>query len=361
MSGLPVIQQLIELLRWLLVTLHDLGLQPWGLSIIGVTVIVRLVLFPLTWKQYRSAQAMQALQPQLKALQKKYKSDRGKLQQETMRLYQENRVNPLASCLPILLQLPVFIALYYSIRGADYLDAAVTKAIESSQFLWFTLGEHGTPGTYVLLAIYVASQVISTELSLASQSDPQQKWIMRAMPFIFVFILFNFPAGLFVYWITTNLWTIGQQLLIRRLAPATLATDGKGGDKRTPRKRSRWLDAMMQAQESRMETRKRRAVAAGGADDDESAGAEAGDGPPPRRAGAKAKGGAAGGKAGGKAGASGKAGAGASAGQSSRKSRQSRPGVKPRGGKQGGKQGGKRPPGKGKKRGGDPPRLLGDA
>ena len=89
----------------------------WGLAIIGLTIIVRLILFPLTWKQYKSAQQMQMIQPQIKELQKKYKSDRGKLQEETMKLYSEHRVNPFASCLPLILQLPVFISLYAAIKG----------------------------------------------------------------------------------------------------------------------------------------------------------------------------------------------------------------------------------------------------
>ena len=130
MYSWPIFRQLVELLHWILVSLHDwfssIGLSEdwtWGLAIIGLTIIVRLILFPLTWKQYKSSQAMQVLQPHIKELQRKYKDDRAKLQQETMKLYQEHKVNPFASCLPLLLQLPVFIGLYVAISGrADYLD-----------------------------------------------------------------------------------------------------------------------------------------------------------------------------------------------------------------------------------------------
>ncbi len=125
MYNLPVFSQLILLLHWILVTINhflsSIGLGyswSWGLAIIGLTIIVRLILFPLTWKQYKSAQQMQMIQPQIKELQKKYKSDRGKLQEETMKLYSEHRVNPFASCLPLILQLPVFISLYAAIKGA---------------------------------------------------------------------------------------------------------------------------------------------------------------------------------------------------------------------------------------------------
>jgi YidC/Oxa1 family membrane protein insertase len=245
-SSLPLIQQLIEFFRWLLVSIHDhipasLEEVSWGLAIILLTILVRLVLFPLTWKQFRSSQAMQSLQPKIKELQKKYKSDRAKLQQETMKLYQEHQVNPFASCMPLLLQLPVFISLYYSIRGTDYLDPTITAAINNASFLW--IDRLGDPNIF-LLVLYVITQLFSTELMVTAMSDPRQKWMMRAMPFVFVVILINFPAGLFLYWITTNLWTIGQQLMIRKLSPrVAVAGEGK------PRKRSRFMESMMAAQE----------------------------------------------------------------------------------------------------------------
>jgi YidC/Oxa1 family membrane protein insertase len=253
--NLPVFKQLIELLHWILVSLNDalasLGLGPnwsWGLAIIGLTIIVRLVLFPLTWKQFSSARSMQAIQPLLKELQKKYKGDRAKLQQETMKLYQEHRVNPFASCLPLLLQLPVFMSLYYAIRGTPYLDPATTQALSNASFLW--IPHLGQPDpTYILLVLYVGTQLISTELMLTYQTDKQQKWIMRAMPIMFVFFLWRFPAGLFVYWVTTNLWTIGQQLLIRKymkpFVPASSSDPAAAGTKRV--KRSRIMDVIMSA------------------------------------------------------------------------------------------------------------------
>src|SRR5690606_2231436 len=194
-------------------------------------IIVRLILFPLTWKQYKSAQEMQAIQPQIKALQQKYKNDRGKLQEETMKLYQEHHVNPFASCLPLVLQLPIFISLYYAIKDEP--------AIAASTFLGIPLGEP----SIVLLIVYVATQIISTELMLVTQTDKMQKMIMRAMPIIFVIFLWNFPAGLFVYWITTNLWTIGQQLIIRRTMPKPEVVAERL--KAKPKKRSRFMEMMM--------------------------------------------------------------------------------------------------------------------
>ncbi|MBE3032876.1 MAG: membrane protein insertase YidC [Actinobacteria bacterium] len=259
MYNLPILKQLVLLLHWILVTINgalaSLGLGPnwsWGLAIIGLTIIVRLVLFPLTWKQFSSAQSMQMIQPQLKELQKKHKGDRGKLQQETMQLYKEHRVNPFASCLPLVLQLPVFIALYAAIKGLGPLEGGLpsVEALNQASFLW--IPQLGQPDKYyVLLILYVVSQLVSTELMLATQTDKSQKMIMRAMPIMFVFFLFRFPAGLFVYWVTTNLWTVGQQLLIRKvMKPKDLATMSA-----KPAKRSRIMEAITSAQGDRMQTR----------------------------------------------------------------------------------------------------------
>ena len=154
MYNFPILSQLILLLHWILVTINDflreLGLGyswTWGLAIIGLTIIVRLILFPLTWKQYKSAQQMQMIQPQIKELQKKYKSDRGKLQEETMKLYSEHRVNPFASCLPLLLQLPVFISPVRGHQGPGSARAppSISRPCRPSNhapFLWIPqLGE----------------------------------------------------------------------------------------------------------------------------------------------------------------------------------------------------------------------------
>ncbi len=254
-----ILGPLIDVLTWTLHWLHGVGLT-WGLSIIGLTIIVRLILFPLTWKQYKSAQEMQVIQPKLKALQQKYKKDRGKLQEETMKLYQEHHVNPFASCLPLILQLPIFISLFYAIRTEPDIAAAT--------FMGISLGE----SSIILLILYVLTQIVSTELMLVTQSDKTQKMIMRAMPIVFVFFLSKFPAGLFVYWITTNLWTIGQQLVIRRTMPKPdeLAARAKA----RPKKRSRFMEAMMASQSEAMKQREAKmAQAKGGAADRQRSGA----------------------------------------------------------------------------------------
>ena len=227
----------VHLLRWVLREIHSV-LGSWGWSIVLLTVIVRLFLMPLTFKQFRSAQAMQQLQPKIKEIQRKYRNDKRKLQEETMRLYQEYRVNPFASCLPLLIQMPIFICLYYAIR--------YTPEIRTSGFLFIpSLGEPYIP----LFAFYIATQIFSTELMMTPETDPQQKWIMRAMPVIFVVILYRFPSGLMVYWVTTNLWTIMQQLIIRRTAPKhELQPQG-------PKPPGRFMRALAQAQERAGEQR----------------------------------------------------------------------------------------------------------
>jgi YidC/Oxa1 family membrane protein insertase len=198
---------LVDLFKATLAAIEAI-VHSWGWAIVILTIIVRLALMPLTVKQYHSTLVMQALQPKIKALQAKYKKDRQKLQQETMKLYQEYRVNPFASCLPLLLQIPIFICLYYSIRG--------TPEIADASFLWIpSLGQPNMP----LFALYIVSQVVSTELMMAPNVEKQQKWIMRAMPVMFIFILRNFPSGLMLYWVTTNLWTIGQQVVIKKILP----------------------------------------------------------------------------------------------------------------------------------------------
>ena len=221
----------VDLLRGILRAIHGV-IGSWGWSIIILTVLVRLILWPVTHRQFRSAQAMTQLQPKIKELQRRYKSDKRKLQEETMKLYQEYRVNPFASCLPLLIQMPIFICLYYAIR--------YTPEISTSSF-WIipSLGKPYLP----LFIFYIITQMISTELMLQPNTEPQQKWLMRAMPVVFIFILFRFPSGLMVYWVTTNLWTIMQQSIIRR-------SIGKAGELQPlgPKPPGRFMRALSQAQ-----------------------------------------------------------------------------------------------------------------
>ncbi len=235
------LQPLIDAFDWVLVGFHDTVGLSWGLSIIALTIVVRTVLIPLTLKQFKSMQALQRLAPEIKALQEKYKDDKQRQQQEMMKFYQENKVNPFGSCLPLVLQLPVFFSLFYMLRkdlkidicGPENVIQAVAdkagKTITSigcdqvkqgSATFGFIpdLTDHATGAVLVtLLVLYVGSQLLSSVL-MAVTADKNQRFIMIALPFVFVPFVQSFPAGLLVYWITTNLWTVGQQYLIRRSA-----------------------------------------------------------------------------------------------------------------------------------------------
>ncbi|HUK76225.1 MAG TPA: membrane protein insertase YidC [Thermoleophilia bacterium] len=299
----------VDLLRGILRAIHGV-IGSWGWAIIILTVMVRLVLWPVTHRQFRSAQAMTQLQPKIKELQRKYKSDKRKLQEETMKLYQEYRVNPFASCLPLLIQMPIFICLYYAIR--------FTPEIRTSSF-WIipSLGKPYLP----LFIFYIITQMISTELMLQPNTEPQQKWLMRAMPVVFIFILFRFPAGLMLYWVTTNLWTIMQQSIIRRsIGKRELQPLG-------PKPPGRFMRALSQAQERSTAGQTSGRAGTDGASAKSGArpaGKQGqGSGARPNKPGAKGTA-----RQGGKPGAAG--------------SGQKRPGARPAG--KGGTQGGKRPP-----------------
>src|SRR5688572_18711700 len=213
-----VLQPLIDIADALIGFLHDdVGLS-WGLSIIGLTVIVRLAMVPLTIKQIKSMNALRALQPQMKEIQEKYKGDRQKMNQAMMRFYQENKVNPFASCLPLLLQLPVFMALFFLLNGDGFKDEVRATGQESFLFINDITEKATGPELIVLLVLFIASQMAST-LVMSVTADKTQQRIMLLLPLVFAAFIPNFPAGLIIYWITTNFWTLGQQLVVRRLSP----------------------------------------------------------------------------------------------------------------------------------------------
>ena len=220
-------------LNWLHFTV---GL-PWAWSIVALTVIVRMLLVPLTVRQIHSMQNLQRFAPQMKEIQKKYKQDRAKQNEELMKFYRENNINPAASCLPMLFQLPVFIALYYALRNFSHEPAAQHPG--GLSFLHFipSIAAHTTThwGGYVLLVVYVASQMAST-VFMSATMDKTQRYLFMFMPVVFVFIIARFPAGLVLYWVTTNLWTVGQGLITRRLVPKTVAPVVERRSSRTPPK-----------------------------------------------------------------------------------------------------------------------------
>ena len=211
-----ILQPLIDIANAVLQFFHDdVGLS-WGMSIIALTVVTRAVLLPLTYKQLKGMRALQALQPQLKELQEKYKNDKQRMQQEMMRFYKENKVNPLASCIPLLAQLPIFITLFFLLR--DELPDDILPGEESFLFI-NDLTEKAVGGELILLlALYIGTQLISG-MVMSITADKSQRMLLFLLPIIFVPFILSFPAGLILYWITTNVWTIGQQLVIQKVVP----------------------------------------------------------------------------------------------------------------------------------------------
>ena len=227
-----IFQPLIDALESVMLFFHDTIGFGWGFSIIFLTIVVRAALIPLTFKQIRSMQAMQRVAPQIKELQAKYKDDKQRLQQETMKFYQENKINPFASCLPLVLQMPVFISLFYMLRKdlrhdicpainpPQVANPKPCGSTDASQFFFIpdiTNRAHGAV-LITLVVMYVGSQLISS-LFMTTTTDRNQRLLMLGLPFFFVPFVINFPAGLLVYWITTNLWTVGQGVVVRRLSP----------------------------------------------------------------------------------------------------------------------------------------------
>jgi len=228
--GSPI-TPLEHLLRHILDWLHGAVGLPWAWAIVALTVLVRMILVPLTVKQIHSMQSLQRHAPQMKEIQRKYKGDKQKMNEELMKFYRENRINPAASCLPIAAQIPVFISLYLVLKE-------FAKHPPSGNLEWLGLvniTEHANVGWGpLLLVIYVASQTLSTFL-MSTTMDRTQRMIMLAMPLFFVFIVVNFPVGLVLYWMTTNLWTVGQGVVTRRLVPRGPAAVPKKSSRTPPR------------------------------------------------------------------------------------------------------------------------------
>jgi YidC/Oxa1 family membrane protein insertase len=218
-----ILQPLIDVANGVLQFFHDSAGLSWGMSIIALTVVTRALLIPLTYKQLKGMRALQALQPQIKEIQAKYKNDRQRMQQEMMRFYQENKVNPFASCIPLIAQLPVFITLFYVLRHelpADIgCEAGHCGAEASFLFINDLTAKAVGAELIVLLVLYIGTQLVSG-LVMSVTADKSQRMMMMVLPFIFVPFILSFPAGLILYWITTNFWTMGQQYTIQRLIPA---------------------------------------------------------------------------------------------------------------------------------------------
>jgi YidC/Oxa1 family membrane protein insertase len=175
----------------------------YGLSILVVTIIIRLIILPLTLKQYKSSKKMQELQPEMKKLKEKYKDDAKKQQEETMKLFQSNGVNPLAGCFPIVVQMPILIALYQSIMRNQH--------IHEHTFLWLNLGQ---PDHFYILPLIAAATTFVQQKFMSSQMNAQMQSLMFIFPVLIFVMSMNFASALPLYWVYSNLFTIVQSYFI---------------------------------------------------------------------------------------------------------------------------------------------------
>jgi len=247
-------QPIVSVLSVVLLYFHQTLGAPWWLAIVMLTVIVRSLLFPLTVKQVRSMRAMQDLKPHMDRVRAQFKDNPQRQREEMAKVYQDQGVNPLGGCLPILVQMPIFIGIFYVIRqfgGYSLGDRTVPPQYPSFHeggILWFQNLSNADP-TYLLPIISAVTMLAATEIT-AKNIDPQQRWLMRLLPIGFTIFLLNFPAGLFMYWITSNLVTLVQNFVIYNYGPGKKSSDDAKG---TDNAKSKATAGELQAQDSSSE------------------------------------------------------------------------------------------------------------
>ncbi|MEA1961541.1 MAG: YidC/Oxa1 family membrane protein insertase [Bacillota bacterium] len=199
----------------------QMGVPSYGLAIILMTIAIKLVLFPLTQKQMKSMRAMQEIQPKTKYIQEKYKDEPQVMQAKIMELYKENGVNPMGGCLPLLIQMPIFIAFYQSLFNFEFAVEAHAK------FFW--IPNIGQPDPYFILAILAAlTTYYQQKISMVKSNDPTQKTMLYFMPLFMAFIAYKLPAGLPLYWVIFNILGILQQLYVNRAQKKTVMSTNTG-------------------------------------------------------------------------------------------------------------------------------------
>ena len=235
---------LVVILKWVLIGFHAL-LPNWGVAIILLTIAIKLATWPLTAKSYRANAAMQTLQPKMKELQEKYKDDPKKLNEQTMALYQKEGVNPLGGCLPMLLQIPVFFALYsmfntqFDLRGALFIPGWIPDlSLPESVWHWgFPLPFLNWTDLRVLPFVMAGTQIWTSLLSQpAAGATGQQRILTMGLPLMFVFFMYEMPSGLMVYWCAQNILTVVQQGYINKHFKKAPAPGGKPNLKLAPKK-----------------------------------------------------------------------------------------------------------------------------
>ena len=257
--AVQLLEPLYNAVTFVMVAFHtlfnNLGWNPaggwaWGLSIVGLVVVIRILLIPLFVKQIKAQRGLQVLQPEIKALQEKYKDrkdpeSRQKQQQEMMKLYKDNGTNPLASCLPIVLQAPIFYALFHVLNGIGkdpplakgFLNGNLPKMAADAQIFGASISDKfigaSSLNTQIVTALLIVAMSASTFLTqrqlmtkgmsaeaMTGSFAQQQKLIMYVFPLVFAISGVNFPIGVLLYWLTTNVWSMGQQFYVIRRNPA---------------------------------------------------------------------------------------------------------------------------------------------
>ncbi|MBU9722301.1 YidC family membrane integrase SpoIIIJ [Bacillus alkalicola] len=206
-------------LSWLMTTIAETFNNSYGIAIIIVTILLRILILPLMIKQTKSTKAMQALQPEMKKLQEKYSAKdqqtQQKLQQETMALFQKHNVNPLAGCLPIFVQMPILIALYHAIIRTPYINPGIDPEayghFDPQMFLWFELG---AADPYYLLPLIAGATTFIQQKMMMVQDNPQMRMLMYIMPIMIMAFAAFFPAAMALYWVIGNLFMIVQTYFI---------------------------------------------------------------------------------------------------------------------------------------------------
>ncbi|AHF08351.1 YidC/Oxa1 family membrane protein insertase [Desulfitobacterium metallireducens] len=222
------VQWMTSLLKWLYSLTSFIGIPSYGIAIILLTIIIKSVIYPLTWKQMASMRKTADLQPKMQEIQKKYKSDPETMNAKVMELYKENNVNPASGCLPLVIQLPIFWALYSSLSHFGNYISDPSQA----QFLWFDLTMKGSlsdPTSFILPVLSAASTFLQTKISTATSAASAgtgdknaaamastQKSMLYIMPFFMGYITYTVPSGLGLYFVVMNVVSIFQQLYINR-------------------------------------------------------------------------------------------------------------------------------------------------
>ncbi|MEU4091111.1 membrane protein insertase YidC [Streptomyces sp. NPDC026673] len=253
-----ILNPLYDAVSWIIVQFHSLyslvfdkdGGLAWGLSIVSLVVLIRICLIPLFVKQIKSTRNMQALQPKMKAIQERYKNDRQRQSEEMMKLYKETGTNPLSSCLPILAQSPFFFSLYHVLshiaqgKQVGVMDQSLVTSAQHAHIFGAPIAAKFTDSaakveslsatlvdvrvvTVIMIVLMSASQFYTQRQLMTKNVDmtvktpfmQQQKMLMYVFPIMFAVFGINFPVGVLIYWLTTNVWTMGQQMFVIRRNP----------------------------------------------------------------------------------------------------------------------------------------------